>query len=82
MLSSYTLGAALVRDRFESLDPNGLRILDGLRREDIAVVGGDYDKIHLVFERGGIPFTSATPMGEEARSMDTAGPALCSSADS
>lgn len=56
MKKAYELANALVRDRLKSEDAENLALLDTISGEDVVVVDGTYDHIHLVLESIGLPF--------------------------
>jgi hypothetical protein len=57
MDQAYKLANEIVREKLEREDEENIRILNGLKMNDVVVVEGDYDHIDLVMESLKIPFT-------------------------
>lgn len=58
MDQAYKLANEMVREKLRREDSNNIRILNELKSDDIIVVDGSYDHIHLVLESLMIPFRS------------------------
>lgn len=74
MKKAYELASSLIRDRLEAEDKENLDIMDEISSDDVIVIEGQYDHIHLVLKHSKIPFTQIQPsqLGEmELRSDQT-----------
>lgn len=58
MKIAYQASNIIVRERMKQDDPSNAVMMDSLQANDVLVVQGTYDKIHLVMQSAGIPFTS------------------------
>ena len=56
MEAAYKLASQLVKDRLQLEDGENIEILDELQADDILVIEGQYDHIHVVLEHSGMPF--------------------------
>ncbi|MHA2278749.1 MAG: hypothetical protein ACXAC2_23470 [Candidatus Kariarchaeaceae archaeon] len=56
MKKAYELASSLIRDRLETEDKENIDILDEMTSDDVVVVEGQYDHIHLVLQHSKIPF--------------------------
>lgn len=56
MKKAYQLANALVRDRLQKEDGENLELLDAVSDDDVVIVDGTYDHIHLVLESIGLPY--------------------------
>lgn len=61
MKKAYELASALVRDRLETEDKENIEILDEMIEDDVIVIEGQYDHIHLVLQNSKIPFKQILP---------------------
>ncbi|MFV2015363.1 MAG: hypothetical protein ACC656_08045, partial [Candidatus Heimdallarchaeota archaeon] len=50
-----------IRDRLEAEDKENIEIMDEIASDDVIVIEGQYDHIHLVLEHSKIPFTRIQP---------------------
>eukprot|EP00913_Durusdinium_trenchii_P028427 g26655.t1 len=57
MAIAYNLAAAAVKRRLADMRPEYIDALESLKKRDIAVYGGSYDKVEEVLKRLRIPFT-------------------------
>lgn len=69
MEEAYDLSHDIVRQRIGDVDPEDLKILDGMEADDIVVVRGCYDHIHLVMQHSRIPFRHVTQEELEGMSL-------------
>lgn len=58
MKEAYELANGMVREKLRTESTENIRILDSLKENDVLVVSGTYDHIHLVLESLKIPFVS------------------------
>lgn len=58
MKEAYELANGMVREKLRSESTENIQILDNLKENDVVVVNGTYDHIHLVLESLKIPFVS------------------------
>jgi hypothetical protein len=58
MDQAYKLANEIVRERLHRESKDNIRILDDLKANDVIVVDGTYDHIHMVLESLKIPFAS------------------------
>ncbi|MCH8907986.1 MAG: hypothetical protein IH840_12935 [Candidatus Heimdallarchaeota archaeon] len=58
---AYKLASQLVKDRLETEDKENMDILNELQSDDIIVIEGTYDHIHLVLKNSGLPFKRIQP---------------------
>lgn len=56
MINAYKVAAIAVRQRFKEQDPDGLRILDSLKPEEVAVYRGAHDHVQEALKLIDIPF--------------------------
>lgn len=61
MKKAYELASSLIRDRLEAEDKENLDIMDEISSDDVIVIEGQYDHIHLVLKHSKIPFTQIQP---------------------
>lgn len=61
MKDAYELGSRLVRDRLEAESKENLELLDEIDKNDVIVVPGTYDHIHLVLKHSDIPYLEVSP---------------------
>jgi hypothetical protein len=61
MKKAYELASSLIRDRLEAEDKENLDIMDDISSDDVIVIEGQYDHIHLVLKHSKIPFTQIQP---------------------
>ena len=61
MKKAYELASSLIRDRLEAEDKENIEIMDEIASDDVIVIEGQYDHIHLVLEHSKIPFTRIQP---------------------
>jgi hypothetical protein len=60
MEEAYELANEITREKLQREDQTNIRILDNLCSNDIIVVGGTYDHIHMVLQSLKIPFAGIT----------------------
>lgn len=58
MDQAYKLANEMVREKLQRECRGNIKILDELKKNDVIVVNGTYDHIHMVLESLGIPFAS------------------------
>ncbi len=68
MQTAYNVAAFAVRERFQEQYPEALTILNQVRKQDIAVYSGAYDKVEKVLQCLQIPYT----MNPDAKKMKAA----------
>ncbi len=56
MQTAYNVAALAVRERFQSQYPQALAILNRIRKQDIAVYSGTYDKVEKVLQCLQVPY--------------------------
>lgn len=60
MSEAYRLANAMVREKLMKENPENIRILDDLKKNDVIVVTGAYDDMATVLENLGIPFAAVS----------------------
>lgn len=62
---AYTVAGKVLRDRMRAERPDDARELDSVTAAEVAVVGGQYDRIERVMAATGVPYTGVAPEGAQ-----------------
>jgi len=58
---TYAIAEEIIKDKIAGDNADDLKVLQGLRKDEVIVVSGSADKIESVFTKIHLPFTSITP---------------------
>ncbi|MDR0348547.1 MAG: hypothetical protein LBH90_03525 [Tannerella sp.] len=56
MEKAYSVSGKIVRERLAAEDPSSKEIIAGVSKDDLVVIDGDFDHMHLVLSSLGLPF--------------------------